>query len=135
MGIDGWIDVLAVLVVALTAGTLLAGTLLLRVMAGVRVWNAYLSAVFVALSVLMWAGLKMNRLWDAAGNPREGDVPFSDVEEVPIAFWLNAPFGAVLVVFTGGMLLWLLGRTAAKDRAALSRSPLATGQMVVTPTG
>ena len=135
MGIDGWIDVLAVLVVALTVGTLLAGTLLLRAMAGVRVWNAYLSAVFVALSVLMWAGLKMNRLWDAAGNPWEGDVPFSDVEEVPIAFWLNAPFAAILVVFTGGMLLSLLGRTAAKDRAALGRSPLATGQIGAAPSG
>lgn len=133
MAIEGWINVLGVLVAALTVGVLVAGVVFLRAMASVRVWDAYLGAVVITLLVMTWAGLKMNRLWEAAGNRWDKDVALNDADELPIVLWLNAPFAAIMAIFTSGVVLWLVGRTAAKDRAAHDQSPLPAGQRYPRP--
>lgn len=118
MGDDAWFYGLFILVACLSAGILVAGVLLLRAMGGVRAWNFYLGALAVTLLGLAAAAVEMNLRWERAGMQWADGVALSDEAELRIAPYLGAPFICLFVVFIGGLLLYLLGRTAAQDRAS-----------------
>lgn len=105
------VNVLAMLVFAVTATTLLAGCLLLRAMAGVRAWKIYMAAVVASILDALAASLTIYLQWATPDG-------MSDEMEVGAALYLNAPLACTFVVFLGGLLLGLLGRMAAQERAA-----------------
>ncbi|WP_425863169.1 hypothetical protein [Arthrobacter sp. TWP1-1] len=118
MGNEFWINVLAVVIVATTAGILVVGCLLLRAMVGVRSWNFYLGAVGTAFLGVLWAYFRMYRLMGLSGESWERSNQLSDEMEVYLSLFLNGPLVCLATVFVGGLLLYLLGKTAARDRLA-----------------
>ncbi len=119
MGNEIWVNGIAALIVLVTLGMLLIGCLLLRAMARVRSWNFYFGAVGIALLVLMWAAAKVNRLIGLSAQEWDLSGPVSDQEDIYLSLYLNGSLFAIAAVFIGGLLLGLLGRTAARDRQRL----------------
>ncbi|MEO8221707.1 MAG: hypothetical protein ABI563_13085 [Specibacter sp.] len=123
MGNQWWINVFVVLILVLTAGTLAAGCVLLRAMTGTRGWNTYLGAVGVAILGVIGAQARIYRLAGVSGESWEGTHQLSDEAEVYLSMYLNSPLLCLAVIFVGGVLLYFLGKTAARDRAAAQPSP------------
>ncbi|MDJ0317112.1 hypothetical protein [Arthrobacter antibioticus] len=119
MGNEIWVYGIAALIVLVTLGILLLGCLLLRAMARVRSWNFYFGAVGIALLVLMWAAAKVNRLIGLSAQEWDLSGPVSDQEDIYLSLFLNGSLFAIAAVFIGGLLLGLLGWTAARDRHQL----------------
>lgn len=122
MGNEIWVYGITALIVLVTLGILLIGCLLLRAMARVRSWNFYFGAVGIALLVLIWAAVKVNLLIGLSAQEWDLSGPVSDQDEVYLSLYLNGSLFAIAAVFIGGLLLGLLGRTAARDRQQLQRN-------------
>ena len=118
MGNEWWINVFAVLILVLTVGTLVAGCVLLWAMAGTRGWNIYLGAVGVAILGVMGAQARIYRLTGVSGDSWDRTNQLSDEAEVYLSMYLNGPLGCIAIIFVGGLLLYVLGKSAAQDRAA-----------------
>ncbi|WP_146233413.1 hypothetical protein [Arthrobacter psychrolactophilus] len=118
MGFEMWLNVLAGITALATVGILVAGVLLLRAMVGVRGWNIYLAAIAVTMLGVMWAAARMHRLAEVSGEYWEKTSRLSDEMEVYLSVYLNGPLVCLAVIFTGGLLLYLLGKTAAQERLA-----------------
>lgn len=119
MGNELWVNVLAGLILLLTAGILVVGCALLRAMAQVRGWNMYLAGVGVAILGVMGAYAKMYQLAGVSGESWEKTNQLSDEQEVYLSLYLNGPLACLAVIFVGGLLLYFLGKTAAQDRLVL----------------